>query len=674
MILNHNFEILFCDDLSFKLVAGDQQLGQGRFHFWSGRKSLLRDNVRLVEISDLKRIQGPLGHGNQWTIQWLSRNAEHQVQILLKVYSFTQWTNAFIFEFSVNNLGEIPFSFNKLDCPRIDLVNWFIKDEAEARPWSLQGAAIQWGQDFAFPLSVGSKRNNFLGHLEGAEGGGIPLNYIWNDQIGLAVAHIEPKPKEWYMPVHVLKKNRMIRLSMQDRGEHTLQKGQTITGVKTLLSLHQGDYFAPLTLYRQVMAAQNICPAIPSLEDYEPAWCSWGYEFDVHPAELTGVLPVLKELGIHWSTLDDRWFDRYGDWNPRSDTFPGGVSQMKQLVSEIHQAGVLVQLWWYPLAVEDGTHGWSSHRYQNSDLFLRHPNWLCLNKEGTVARNNRKLAILCPALPEVQEYIADLTFRLIKDWDFDGLKLDNIYTTPACFNPAHHHARLEESIEALAEVYKIIFSTTKAAKPNSIIQICPCGTPPTFSLIPYMDQAVTADPTSSAQIRQRIKFYKALLGPKAAVFADHIELSDDGIDFASEIGPGGIPSTKFTWPPDPGVHHRVKEIWDLTPEKRAIFQYWFGIYQKYRLAEGEYLNLYDLAHEYPEAHTIRRDGRLYYAFFSGRLDLDYQGKITLRGLEKKKYRLVEYVGKQELGSVFGPEALLDVRFKGYLLIEASTET
>jgi alpha-galactosidase len=673
MISNNNLKLCFGNDLSFDLLIGDQCLGQGCFSVWSGRKSLLRDNVKLVEISDSKRIAGPLGRGKYWVIHWTSHNAEHQIQILLKVFSYPHWADAFIFEFSIKNLGENPFSYDKWDCPRIDLVNWSLKEDAADRTWSLQGAAVKWGQDFAFPLSIGFKRENFLGHLDGAEGGGIPLNYIWNTQIGLALTHIEPKPKDWYMPVQVFKKNEIIRLAMEERREHILLKGESSTGLKTMLSLHKGDFFAPLTLYRKVMAAQDICPAQTNSEDYEPVWCSWGYEFDIHPEEMTGVLPMLNELGIHWLTLDDRWFDHYGDWNPRSDTFPGGVAQIQQLVKDIHHAGAMAQLWWYPLAVEDGNYSWSSHRYQNSTIFIKYPKWVCLNKDGTIARNNRKLAIICPALPEVQEYITDLTRRFIKDWDFDGHKLDNIYTVPACYNPAHHHSRPEESIEALAEVYKNIFSTTKAIKPYSVIQICPCGTPPTFSLIPFMDQAVTADPTSSAQIRQRIKFYKALLGPKAAVFADHIELSDQGIDFASEIGPGGVPSTKFIWPPDPEVHRRVEEIWDLTLEKKVIWQSWLKLYHKYRLSEGEFLNLYDLAHDYPEAYVIRQDGRLYYAFFNGDLGLEYHGKITLRGMERKIYRIFEYAREQDLGRVFGPEAQLSVKFTGYLLLEASSE-
>jgi hypothetical protein len=75
----------------------------------------------------------------------------------------------------------------------------------------------------------------------------------------------------------------------------------------------------------------------------------------------------------------------------------------------------------------------------------------------------------------------------------------------------------EDSVEAFAEVYRLIQQTTRELKPYSVTQICPCGSPPTFSLLPYYDQAVTADPGNSAQVLQRIKFYKALLGPRAAV-------------------------------------------------------------------------------------------------------------------------------------------------------------
>ena len=75
----------------------------------------------------------------------------------------------------------------------------------------------------------------------------------------------------------------------------------------------------------------------PSNEAYNVSWCGWGYEFNVTPKQMLGTVPKLKELGIKWATLDDRWFDTYGDWNPRSDTFPG--DSIKTMVDDFHKDG-----------------------------------------------------------------------------------------------------------------------------------------------------------------------------------------------------------------------------------------------------------------------------------------------------------------------------------------------
>jgi alpha-galactosidase len=161
-------------------------------------------------------------------------------------------------------------------------------------------------------------------------------------------------------------------------------------------------------------------------------------------------------------------------------------------------------------------------------------------------------------VPEVQEYYKKLTEKFIRKWGFDGHKLDNIYTVPACYNPRHHHKSPQDSINAMGGVYRVIFETTRALKPESVTQSCPCGTPPNLAWLPYMDQAVTADPVGSVQVRRRIKMYKALLGPRAAVYGDHVELTrirnangkeiDLGKDFASTVGTGGVVGTKFVWP------------------------------------------------------------------------------------------------------------------------------
>lgn len=563
---------------------------------------------------------------------------------------------------SVENVGAAAVAYDRFCAPQLRLVAPELG--VQAGLWTLLAAATAWGQDFAFPLTAGFSRDNFLGHLQDAEGGGVPLVYFWKQDGGLALMHIETKPKDWYQPVQVGEVE--VATALEWRAAGTLQPGERLEGLHSVISWHEADFFAPLALYRELLAEQGLAAPLPVPADFEPGWCSWGYEFDVHPDEVLGVLPVLEQLGIRWLTLDDRWFDAYADWNPRRETFPNGAADMRRMTAGIHAAGGFAQLWWYPLCVEDGAGEWESHRYGQAQIYREHPDWLVLNADGSVARNNRHLAMLCPALAEVQEYTRRLTQRFIEDWGFDGHKLDNIYTMPPCHNPAHHHTRPEESSEALAEVYRIIFETTRRLRPDSVTQICPCGTPLTFSLLPYTDQTVTADPTSSAQVRQRIKFYKALSGPYTAVFADHVELSDGGVDFASGIGAGGVPATKFIWPDDAAVRARLNEVWALTDEKRALWQKWLEIYHQHRPAQGEYLNLYDLAFDVPETHVIRKGERLYYALYAGH----FAGPVTLRGLEKRSYRLVDYVVERELGQVSGDRPQVDVAFEGALLMMA----
>ena len=173
-------------------------------------------------------------------------------------------------------------------------------------------------------------------------------------------------------------------------------------------------------------------------------------------------------------------------------------------------------------------------------------------------------------------------------------------------------------------------------------------------------------------MRQRIKILQALLGPGAAIFADHVELTDKSADFASQIGPGGIPGTKFVWPDDPQVWARLTEdYYLLTEEKQAEWKRWLELYRQLMLPQGEYLNLYDAIHNKPEGHVIAKEGRFYYAFYSDFVGQRYKGSVVLLGLEAgRRYRLRNYESGQELGAVRGPAARLQAEFTSHLLLEA----
>ncbi|HYA64833.1 MAG TPA: glycoside hydrolase family 36 protein [Candidatus Sulfotelmatobacter sp.] len=557
--------------------------------------------------------------------------------------------------------------------------------------WTFEGSSLKWGKDEIFPVPAKfSQENPFgapvpvnddLGHV----GGGIPVVAFWSSSVGEAIGHVETLPLVLSVPVQTTSDGR-VEVGVRIPANTILKPGDVYATPRTFLAVYSGDFYEPLKMWSDAIEKEGLSRPANNDENYAVAWCGWGYEFGVTPKQMLDTIPKLKELGIHWATLDDGWFNNYGDWQPRQPDFAGAAIQ--KIVTKFHEQGIKMQLWWLPLAVEDGKFGYGGRKFVTSEVVKEHPDWLVLDQEGKPARMARNLATLCPALPEVQAYYKQLTERFIRDWRFDGHKLDNIYTPPLCYNPKHHHKSPYDSVYAMGDVYKTIFETTRALKPDSVTQSCPCGTPPSLAWFRYMDQAVTADPVGSVQVRRRIKMYKALLGPRAAVYGDHVELTrirnassaseqDLGRDFASTLGTGGVLGTKFTWP-DYGP--KFKNVY-LTPDKESLWKEWISLYNEKMLSKGNFLNLYTYGFDVPEAYAIEKDEHMYYAFYvpapgepaqtvQGEA-ARWRGEVEFRGLAAKAYRIKDYVHHKDLGAVTGPNARLKVDFIDSLLVEAT---
>ncbi len=555
--------------------------------------------------------------------------------------------------------------------------------------WSFFGSSLKWGKDDVLPIPAKFEQQNPFGAPVdtkddlGRVGGGIPVVAFWTRTVGEAIGHIETLPLVISIPVKTTTDGR-VSAEITFPAKTTLKPGETYSTPRTFVAVYKGDYYEPLNMWSNAVEREGLARPANNDENYAVSWCGWGYESNVTPAQMVATIPKLKELGIHWATLDDRWFNNYGDWQPRTDTF--AADSIQNMVKDFHAQNVKVQLWWLPLAVEDGKFGYGGHRYVVSDVVKQHPDWLILDQSGKPARMTRNLATLCPAVPEVQAYYKQLTERFIHDWDFDGHKLDNIYATPPCYNPAHHHKSPMDSVYAMGEVYKIIFETTRALKADSVTQSCPCGTPPSLAWFRYMDQAVTADPVGSVQVRRRMKMYKALLGPRAAIYGDHVELTqisgigdneqDVGSDFASTLGTGGVLGTKFTWP-DYGP--KLKNVF-LNPGKEPHWKKWIDLYNQKMLSKGNFLDLYVYGYDFPEAYAIEKDGNMFFAFYSAEkpgapkgkhVSVGWKGPIELRGLQAKPYKIVDYVNGKDYGTVTGPTAKLDVEFTDNLLLQAT---
>ena len=407
------------------------------------------------------------------------------------------------------------------------------------------------------------------------------------------------------------------------------------------------------------MARQGLrSPAAPK-SAFEPIWCAWGYGRTFTSDQVLASLPVVKRLGFGWVTLDDGWQVAEGDWRPIPTKYPRGDADMKAFVDAVHAAGFKAQLWWAPLAADPG----STAERERPDPLLR-------NADGSP----RLITwwdshYLCPAWDPVREQAQAFVRKAIGEWGFDGLKIDgqHLNAAPPCFNPAHAHAAPEASVEGVPGFFRAVWEAAVGAKPEAVVEICPCGTAYSFFTMPYLNMTVGSDPGSSWQVRLKGKTLKALHGDGVAYFGDHVEMSDGGEDFASTLGIGGVVGTNFAWPGAPGKKD-PKLL--LTPKREATWAFWVKLYQAKRLSEGEYLGeLYDIGFDRPEAHAVRKGNAMNYAFFAKR----HRGSVELRGLEAKRYRVRDYETGRELGTVEGALARLEVDFARHLLLEAIPE-
>ncbi|MEC4591933.1 MULTISPECIES: glycoside hydrolase family 36 protein [Nitrospirillum] len=521
--------------------------------------------------------------------------------------------------------------------------------------WSYSGGTYADRRDWLQPVKAGFAQDNYLGMSSSDYGGGPPIADLWRREGGLAVGHLAPVPELVSLPVSEDKGG--ARLALTAERDVVLAPGGTFDTLETLLAVHAGDYFAALDAYRRIAADRGVRPPQPSAASFEPIWCAWGYERSCTPELIEATLPKAKELGLDWAVIDDGWQKAIGDWVVDPAKYPGREADFLKLVGSIRQGGLKPRLWYAPLAAAPG-----------SDLLHDHTDMLLLSKEGAPQLVTWWNSFyLCPAYEPTRAHTVALVRKFLGDWGFKGLKIDgqHLNGVAPCYNPAHNHARPEESVEALPGFFRAIYEAAMAIDKDNIVELCPCGTAYSVYDFPYVNQVPASDPESSWQVRLKGKTLKALMGPSAPFAGDHVELSDGGDDFASTVGIGGIVSTKFTWPVDP----KPKDSFLLTPEREAHWKKWIGLYRDKRLAEGLYRgDVYDIGFDKPEGHLVESGGRYYYAFYAPH----WSGPLTLRGLPAGgRFRVRDYVEERDLGLVPSAHPVLTVSFEKSLLLEVS---
>jgi alpha-galactosidase len=606
----------------------------------------------ILQGKRTEEVRDSLGKGRRHILTGTADSLQKEVRATV----YEAYPSIIVMQVRYTNTGRSPVKLDKWTSNHYVLK---VGEQTETPFWSFQSGSYENRPAWVLSLKPGFRQDNYQGMNSTDYGGGTPVADVWRRDGGIGVGHIELVPKLVSLPVSMPDAS-TADLAVSYACNRTLEPSQSLDTFRTFVSVHRGDYFATLAEYRKLMVAQGVrFPKSPP-DAFEPIWCAWGYRRTFTPDQIYGALPIVKKLGFRWVTLDDGWQTAEGDWYLDRTKFPGGDRDMKAMVDRVHADGFKAQLWWAPMSVDPET-----------ELIAKHPEQLLLNQDGSRQKITYWNAFyLCPAATEVRRDAAAFVTKAVKVWGFDGFKLDGQYmnAVPPCYNPAHKHKDPNESVEGVPGFFKAIFDAAVAAKPDAVVEYCPCGTSFSFFTLPYMNMSVASDPRRSWQVRTKGKSLKALTGDSIAYFGDHVELSDEGRDFASTVALGGVVGTEFTWPVGSGpVGRSGKRTSDLTPEREAHWSKWLGIYRQKMLSKGEYLGtLYDIGFDQPETHAIRKDGKLYYGFFAA----DFNGKVELRGLQSRKYRIVDYENDKVLGTVQGPVAPLNVQFKHHLMLEA----
>lgn len=600
-------------------------------------------------------IMDMIGKGKSYVFTGLYHQGAIKVEKHLKITIYDRIPDWAIFNTYFVNKGE-----------RLGITKWFsnhyniLFSPKDTLVWSFQGGTTDERSDWIRPVSDDFYRENYLGMTSSDYGGGIPVTDIWRRDVGITIGHLNPFPLRLSLPVEADDEVTGVDISIRKKYKtaYELTKGDTLQLPQTFTAVHTGDCFSPLREYSHLMQKKGLTFPKPEANAFEPVWCAWGYGRNVTLKEIIGTLPKVKALGFNWVVIDDGYQQAEGDWHVNKSKFPGGDRQMKALVDKIHSYGLKAKIWYTPLAVAPG----SKLLKNNPDVLLFNEDW---SPRFITWWNSYYMG---PTYSKTITLTKEALHLFFNQWGFDGVKLDGQFqnAVPPDYNPAHHLKSPEEACEKLPDFFKMIYQTIRKTKPNAVVEHCPCGTCMSYFNMQTMNQAVASDPTSSWQIRLKGKVYKALLN-KTAYYGDHVELSDGGDDFASTIGIGGVPGSKFTWPqdnPNPTEGHFL-----LTRAKEKIWKKWIHIYHQKMLSKAKYLGtLYDIGWDKPETHVLQKGDTLFYSFYAKK----WNGPIELRGLDTTKtYKIYDYVNQKNRGLIKGKKPLLEASFQNDLLIEVT---
>ena len=318
-----------------------------------------------------------------------------------------------------------------------------------------------------------------------------------------------------------------------------------------------------------VSSANGFKPCPVPEAAFDPLYSTWyAYLQDVDANELEQEASLAAAIGMRTVILDDGWqkrrsasfYSATGDWMPAHSRFP----DMKAHVAKVHAEGLRYLLWLSVPYVGDESAAWK--RFQGK--FLR------VKGEKSPGR----VGVLDPRFPEVREYLLGTYEHVVREWGFDGLKLDFIdqfvIKGEDAAKAENYRGRDFRSLpEAVDRLMRDVVVRLSAIRPDVLLEFRQQYMGPAIRQYGNMIRA-TDSPADSDRIRKQIADLRLTSGD-AAVHADMLVWHPAE---PPERAARPILNSLFSVIQYSMVLNRLPE------EHRAVVRHWIDFTQKHRQA------------------------------------------------------------------------------------------
>ena len=188
-------------------------------------------------------------------------------------------------------------------------------------------------------------------------------------------------------------------------------------------------------------------------------WYSYHQRLDVE--DIVKECALSKAIGMETVIVDDGWqtddnnrgYKFCGDW----EVCPSKIPDIKEFVDRIHATGMKAMLWFSVPFIGKYTKNFERFKsYLLSDL-----------------DNGKDFYAFDPRFKEVRDYLLSIYVKAVKEWGFDGLKLDfidslGLYSKRSLeFDPRRDYQSLEEALDRLMTD---VSDTLRAINPEILIE------------------------------------------------------------------------------------------------------------------------------------------------------------------------------------------------------------